>query len=231
MVFDTTGTGINATRILFQTTMGVCQLSIGMIPMKCPGWFFIPNRRHHQLAIGIVGHGRCSRTFQPCRWNQRVLMGTASFVHQKCSVWYGKHPIESSIENPHELCMTSGNPHELPFFSMANPGRPCSVPESGLLCDLLWADPARIEGWGENDRGVSVTFGEDAWHVARLFVPGTYWCLVSREWMGMGVAGIIINNDYGSFPHSLHLTPVRVCWTSTRMKSLKMFINNVLMCL
>ena len=26
---------------------------------------------------------------------------------------------------------------------------------------------------------------------------------LSREWMGMGVAGIIINNYYPSFPHSL----------------------------
>ncbi|CAL1163417.1 unnamed protein product [Cladocopium goreaui] len=46
--------------------------------------------------------------------------------------------------------------------------RPCAVPESGLLCDLLWADPARGgSGWGENDRGVSVTFGAD---VAKDFV-------------------------------------------------------------
>ncbi|CAN0555739.1 unnamed protein product, partial [Ectocarpus sp. 12 AP-2014] len=31
-----------------------------------------------------------------------------------------------------------------------------------LLCDLLWSDPDRdIIGWGENDRGVSFTFGED----------------------------------------------------------------------
>ena len=32
----------------------------------------------------------------------------------------------------------------------------------GLLCDLLWSDPDRdIQGWGENDRGVSFTFGPD----------------------------------------------------------------------
>jgi serine/threonine-protein phosphatase PP1 catalytic subunit len=32
----------------------------------------------------------------------------------------------------------------------------------GLLCDLLWADPDKdIQGWGENDRGVSFTFGPD----------------------------------------------------------------------
>lgn len=32
----------------------------------------------------------------------------------------------------------------------------------GLLCDLLWSDPDKdIQGWGENDRGVSFTFGTD----------------------------------------------------------------------
>ena len=33
---------------------------------------------------------------------------------------------------------------------------------SGLLCDLLWSDPDKdTNGWGENDRGVSFTFGAD----------------------------------------------------------------------
>jgi serine/threonine-protein phosphatase PP1 catalytic subunit len=28
-----------------------------------------------------------------------------------------------------------------------------------LLCDLVWSDPDKnINGWGKNDRGVSVTF-------------------------------------------------------------------------
>ena len=41
--------------------------------------------------------------------------------------------------------------------------RPTDVPDAGLLCDLLWADPAKtIQGWGENDRGVSYTFGQDS---------------------------------------------------------------------
>ena len=40
--------------------------------------------------------------------------------------------------------------------------RPTDVPDMGLLCDLLWADPdPDINGWGENDRGVSFTFGVD----------------------------------------------------------------------
>eukprot|EP00992_Anisonema_acinus_P015171 TRINITY_DN9641_c0_g1_i1.p1 TRINITY_DN9641_c0_g1~~TRINITY_DN9641_c0_g1_i1.p1 ORF type:complete len:305 (-),score=65.71 TRINITY_DN9641_c0_g1_i1:157-1071(-) len=40
--------------------------------------------------------------------------------------------------------------------------RPTDVPDSGLICDLLWSDPEEgISGWGENDRGVSFTFGAD----------------------------------------------------------------------
>ncbi|XP_059498753.1 LOW QUALITY PROTEIN: serine/threonine-protein phosphatase PP1-alpha catalytic subunit, partial [Stegostoma tigrinum] len=40
--------------------------------------------------------------------------------------------------------------------------RPTDVPDQGLLCDLLWSDPDKdVQGWGENDRGVSFTFGSE----------------------------------------------------------------------
>lgn len=40
--------------------------------------------------------------------------------------------------------------------------RPTDVPDQGLLCDLLWSDPDKdTMGWGENDRGVSFTFGPE----------------------------------------------------------------------
>uniref|UniRef100_A0A0E0NSY9 Serine/threonine-protein phosphatase n=1 Tax=Oryza rufipogon TaxID=4529 RepID=A0A0E0NSY9_ORYRU len=40
--------------------------------------------------------------------------------------------------------------------------RPTDVPDTGLLCDLLWSDPGKdVQGWGMNDRGVSYTFGAD----------------------------------------------------------------------
>lgn len=35
-----------------------------------------------------------------------------------------------------------------------------TVPDEGLVCDLLWADPDKNEtAWGENERGCSYTFG------------------------------------------------------------------------
>ncbi len=40
--------------------------------------------------------------------------------------------------------------------------RPTDVPDTGLLCDLLWSDPDKdVNGWSENERGVSYTFGPD----------------------------------------------------------------------
>jgi len=40
--------------------------------------------------------------------------------------------------------------------------RPTDIPDTGILCDLLWSDPDKdTEGWGESDRGVSYTFGQD----------------------------------------------------------------------
>lgn len=39
--------------------------------------------------------------------------------------------------------------------------RPQDVPDEGILCDLLWADPDQINGWQPNDRGVSFVFGSD----------------------------------------------------------------------
>ena len=40
--------------------------------------------------------------------------------------------------------------------------RPTDVPDTGLLCDLLWSDPDKdISGWAESERGVSYVFGPD----------------------------------------------------------------------
>ena len=55
--------------------------------------------------------------------------------------------------------------------------RPTDVPDQGLLCDLLWSDPDKdTMGWGENDRGVSFTFGAEVSAALSIRFPNFSLC-------------------------------------------------------
>lgn len=61
------------------------------------------------------------------------------------------------------MCMHGGlSPEISDFNQIRRLVRPTDVPDTGMICDLLWADPDKdISGWAENDRGVSFIFGPD----------------------------------------------------------------------
>lgn len=71
-------------------------------------------------------------------------------------------PIAALVDDK-ILCMHGGLSPELnKILTINNIVRPTDVPDTGLLCDLLWSDPDKeVSDWGDNDRGVSFTFGED----------------------------------------------------------------------
>ena len=151
--------------------------------IKYPENFFLLRGNHECAGINrIYGfYDECRRRFSVKMWKQ--FCNTFNCL-PCCAV------IDDKI-----ICMHGGLSPELSQMEqIANIARPCDVPDTGLLCDILWADPdpsitvscievlryyiarknpvlltltALLQGWGENDRGVSFTFGGD---VVRQFL-------------------------------------------------------------
>lgn len=79
-------------------------------------------------------------------------------------------PVAAIIENK-IICMHGGlSPDLKNLQQIERLSRPTGIPESGVLCDLLWSDPSSSNApyilnlipkkWGDNDRGVSYVFSE-----------------------------------------------------------------------
>ncbi|KAJ8627171.1 hypothetical protein MRB53_020478 [Persea americana] len=119
--------------------------------IKFPDNFFLLRGNHECASINrIYGfYDECKRRFSVRLWK----------VFTDC---FNCLPVTALIDDK-ILCMHGGISPELDSLDQIRAiERPLDVPDQGLLCDLLWSDPDRdINGWGENDRGVSYTFGAD----------------------------------------------------------------------
>ncbi|KAH0748869.1 hypothetical protein KY290_028101 [Solanum tuberosum] len=119
--------------------------------IKYPENFFLLRGNHECASVNrIYGfYDECKRRFNVRLWK----VFTDSF---NCL------PVAALIDEK-ILCMHGGLSPDLQHLDqIRNLQRPTDVPESGLLCDLLWSDPSKdVKGWGMNDRGVSHTFGSD----------------------------------------------------------------------
>ncbi len=71
------------------------------------------------------------------------------------------------------FCVHAGLSPELERTGQINAiARPCEIPPSGALCDLMWSDPEEIQGWAVVPKGAGYMFGADV--VARFHhVNGT----------------------------------------------------------
>ncbi|ADM12553.1 Ser/Thr protein phosphatase PPI-1 [Encephalitozoon intestinalis ATCC 50506] len=119
--------------------------------IKFPNNFFLLRGNHECASINrIYGfYDECKRRYNTTIWK----------VFTECFNWI---PISALVDG-RILCMHGGISPDLKNMDQIKAiARPTDVPDEGLLCDLLWSDPdPGVRGWGENDRGVSVTFGPD----------------------------------------------------------------------
>ncbi|KAG6678170.1 hypothetical protein I3843_14G065300 [Carya illinoinensis] len=120
--------------------------------IKYPENFFLLRGNHECASINrIYGfYDECKRRFNIRIWK----------TFTDC---FNCLPVAALIDDK-ILCMHGGlSPDLTNLDQIRNLPRPADVPDSGLLCDLLWSDPGRdVKGWAMNDRGVSYTFGADS---------------------------------------------------------------------
>ncbi|XP_076336587.1 uncharacterized protein LOC143239432 isoform X1 [Tachypleus tridentatus] len=119
--------------------------------IKYPNNFFLLRGNHECASINrIYGfYDECKRRFSIKLWK----------TFTDC---FNCLPVAALAEGT-IFCMHGGlSPDLVDLDQLRVLHRPVDVPDHGLICDLLWSDPDEdITGWGENDRGVSYTFGGD----------------------------------------------------------------------
>lgn len=119
--------------------------------IKYPEKFFLLRGNHESAGINrIYGfYDECKRRFNVKLWKTFTdcfnCMPVAALVLGKI------------------LCMHGGLSPELTSLDLVRRiPRPIDIPDHGLLCDLLWADPDKeAQGWADNPRGVSFLFGSE----------------------------------------------------------------------
>jgi serine/threonine-protein phosphatase PP1 catalytic subunit len=116
--------------------------------IKYPENFFLTRGNHECASINrIYGfYDECKKRYSTKIWK----------IFTDC---FNCLPIAALIDEK-IICMHGGlSPDLTSLEQIKKIVRPTDIPEQGLLCDLLWADPDKdVNGWGANDRGVSVTF-------------------------------------------------------------------------
>lgn len=116
--------------------------------VKFPENFFLLRGNHECASINkIYGF------FDDCKRRYSVKLWKLFTDYFNCL------PISACIDDK-IICMHGGiSPELFNLDQLRKIVRPTDIPDQGLLCDLLWSDPDKeTQGWGPNDRGISVTF-------------------------------------------------------------------------
>ena len=114
--------------------------------------FFLLRGNHECASINRVYgfYDECKRRYSIKLWKLFVEL-------------FNILPISACIDDKILLVHGGISPDLNNIAQLRELKRPTDVPESGLLCDVLWSDPiSSNKEWDENERGVSYTFNENA---------------------------------------------------------------------
>ena len=118
--------------------------------IKNPVNFFMLRGNHECGSINrIYGfYDECKRRFNVKLWKLFIDL-------------FNEFPVAACIDDKILLVHGGLSPELNTLDQLAKIKRPTDVPETGLLCDILWSDPeSNQKCCNDNDRGVSYTFNE-----------------------------------------------------------------------
>lgn len=135
--------------------------------IKYPDHVYLLRGNHEDASLNRVYgfYDECKRKYNVKLW--RTFVDTFNVL-----------PVAALVGGK-ILCMHGGLSPDLQKISQIDSiERPSKIPETGIMCDLLWADPEKdLTGWDENDRGISYIFGAD---VVKEFVKRNNIDLICR---------------------------------------------------
>lgn len=135
--------------------------------LKYPNRFFLLRGNHETASINRVYgfYDECKRRYSIKLWK----------IFCDC---FNCMPIAAIVGQKIFCCHGGLSPELKSMDQIRRIVRPTDVPDTGLLCDLLWSDPDKDTAlWGENERGVSFVFGR---RVVRNFLAEHNLDLVCR---------------------------------------------------
>ena len=137
--------------------------------IKYPENFFLLRGNHECASINRIYGFYDECEFPPaadCLYSQHFIEGKRRY---NIKLWktftdcFNCLPIAAIVDEKIFCCHGGLSPDLQSMEQIRRIMRPTDVPDTGLLCDLLWSDPDKdVQGWGENDRGVSYSLQSSA---------------------------------------------------------------------
>ena len=118
--------------------------------LKYPGKFFM-----------IRGNHECSSISRIYGFHDEIKQKYNAKMFRTFTEVFNCLPFAAIVGNK-IFCIHGGLSPELRSMTQIESiRRPCEIPDYGMLCDFLWADPSNeVVTWAESDRGVSYIFGK-----------------------------------------------------------------------
>ena len=130
-----------------------CILLLLCLKIKYPSRIFLLRGNHESADVN-----RTYGFYDECKRKMSIK------IYKKFCILFNSFPI-TALVGEKILCMHGGLAQKLKNLDQLKEiKRPTEIPESGLLCDLVWSDPdenLRLDFKKNNERGISVCFSKE----------------------------------------------------------------------